>query len=32
MGPHNGPVQEPALQYRAIETILINAMEIFDDD
>lgn len=32
MGPHNGPVQEPALQYRAIETILLNAREIFDDD
>jgi hypothetical protein len=32
MGPNMGPVQDAALQHKVVETILINALQIFDDD
>jgi hypothetical protein len=32
MGGQMGPVQEAALQHKAFETILVNALQIFDED
>ncbi|KAE9973089.1 hypothetical protein BLS_003757 [Venturia inaequalis] len=32
MGPHSGPMSEAGLQPKVIETILHNALQIFDDD
>jgi hypothetical protein len=32
MGEQVGPIQDRALQHKAVETILINALQIFDED
>jgi hypothetical protein len=32
MGSHSGPMSEAGLQPKVIETILQNALQIFDDD
>jgi len=32
MGPHNGPLQDAALQPKVLETILNNALQIFDEE
>ncbi|KAF2397371.1 RhoGAP-domain-containing protein [Trichodelitschia bisporula] len=32
MGTHGGPVEEASLQPRVLETVLLNALQIFDED
>jgi hypothetical protein len=32
MGSHNGPMTDASLQPKVIETILANALQIFDED
>jgi hypothetical protein len=32
MGPHHGSMADAALQPRVIETVLQNALQIFDED
>jgi hypothetical protein len=32
MGSHNGPMSDASFQQKVIETILNNALQIFDED